>query len=37
VQIVGGHRQDLAVLQMAYAFEQVTQFGLQRPAICTVA
>jgi len=37
VQIVGGHRQDLAVLQMAYAFEQATQFGLQRPAICTVA
>jgi amidase len=37
VQIVGGHRQDLAVLQMAYAFEQATQFGLKRPPICTVA
>lgn len=37
VQIVGGHRQDLAVLQMAYAFEQATQFGLKRPSICTVA
>jgi len=37
VQIVGSHRQDLAVLQMAYAFEQATQFGLKRPPICTVA
>ena len=34
VQIVGGHRQDLAVLQMAYAFEQATRFGERRPPIC---
>lgn len=37
IQIVGGHRQDFAVLQMAYAFEQATQFGLKRPPMCTVA
>lgn len=37
VQIVGGHRQDFAVLQLAYAFEQATQFGLKRPPMCTVA
>ncbi len=37
VQIVGGHRQDFAVLQLAHAFEQATQFGLKRPPMCTVA
>jgi amidase len=34
VQIVGGHRQDFAVLQMAYAFEQATRIGERRPPIC---
>ena len=37
VQIVGGHRQDFAVLQLAHAFEKATQFGLKRPPMCTVA
>ncbi len=37
VQIVGGHRQDFAVLQLAHAFEQATQFGLKHPPMCTVA
>ncbi|MEQ1757218.1 MAG: amidase [Vicinamibacterales bacterium] len=32
LQIVGRHRDDLAVLQLAYAFEQATQFGRRRPA-----
>lgn len=31
IQIVGGYRDDLNVLKMAYAFEQATRFGLQRP------
>jgi amidase len=31
LQIVGRHRADLAVLQMAYAFEQATRFGNRRP------
>ncbi len=34
VQIVGGHRQDFAVLQMAYAFEQATRIGERSPTIC---
>jgi amidase len=34
IQIVGRHRADFGVLQLAYAFEQRTQFGLKRPAIC---
>lgn len=34
VQIVGGHRQDFEVLQMAHAFEQATRFGERRPPIC---
>ncbi|NDF58586.1 MAG: hypothetical protein EB139_01690 [Burkholderiaceae bacterium] len=34
IQIVGGHRQDFEVLQMAYAFEQATRFGERRPPIC---
>ena len=33
IQIVGRHRDDLGVLQMAYAFEQATGFGQKRPAI----
>lgn len=33
IQIVGRHRDDLGVLQMAHAFEQATRFGLKRPAI----
>jgi amidase len=33
IQIVGRYRDDLGVLQMAYAFEQATSFGQQRPAI----
>ncbi len=33
VQIVGRHQDDFGVLQLAYAFEQATQFGKQRPAI----
>jgi amidase len=31
VQIVGRHRDDFGVLQMAYAFEQATSFGQRRP------
>ena len=34
IQIVGGHRQDFEVLQMAYAVEQATRFGERRPPIC---
>ena len=33
IQIVGRHRADLSVLQMAYAFEQATGFGKRRPAV----
>jgi amidase len=33
LQIVGHYRGDLAVLQLAYAFEQATQIGKRRPAI----
>lgn len=33
LQIVGRHQQDFAVLQLAYAFEQATQYGKQRPAV----
>lgn len=33
VQIVGRHQDELGVLQLAYAFEQATQFWRQRPAI----
>jgi amidase len=32
LQIVGRHWADLAVLQLAYAFEQATQFGNRRPS-----
>jgi amidase len=33
VQIVGRRKDDLGVLQMAYAFEQVTRFGERWPPI----
>ncbi len=33
LQIVGGYRQELAVLQVAKAFEEATQFGRTRPAV----
>jgi amidase len=33
IQIVGRYRDDLGVLQIAHAFEQVTGFGRKRPAI----
>jgi amidase len=37
IQIVGRYRDDLGVLQMAYAFEQATGFGSKRPAVVTLA
>ncbi len=33
IQIVGRYRDDLGVLQLAHAFEQITGFGKRRPAI----
>jgi amidase len=33
IQIVGRHRNDFGVLQIAHAFEQATRFGQKRPAI----
>jgi amidase len=33
LQIVSRHQQDFAVLQLAYAFEQATQFSKARPAV----
>jgi amidase len=33
IQIVGRHNNDLAVLQMGFAFEQATNIGKQRPKI----
>jgi amidase len=33
VQIVGRTRDDLGVLQLAYVFEQATDFGKRRPPI----
>jgi amidase len=33
IQIVGRHREEFAVLQLAYAFEQATQVGRRRPAL----
>ena len=33
VQIVGRHRQDLGVLQLAHAFEGATEFWKRRPPI----
>lgn len=34
IQIVGRHRDDFGILQLAYAFEQKTQFAQRRPPIC---
>lgn len=33
IQIVGRHHDDWGVLQLAYAFEQATKFGLRRPSL----
>ena len=33
IQIVGRHRDDWSVLQLAHAFEQATRHGLRRPAV----
>jgi amidase len=33
LQIVGRHREDWSVLQLAHAFEQATRYGRRRPAI----
>ncbi len=33
MQIVGKHRDDFGVLQVAYAFQQATEFWRQRPAL----
>lgn len=33
LQIVGRHQRDFDVLQLAYAFEQATQYGKRRPVI----
>ncbi len=33
LQIVGRHREEWSVLQLAHAFEQATQVGLRRPGI----
>ena len=33
LQIVGRHRDDWSVLQLAHAFEQATQHGVRRPAV----
>ena len=35
IQIVGRHRDDFGILQLAYAFEQKTQFAQRRPPICS--
>ena len=35
IQIVGRHRADRSVLELAYAFEQATQHGLKRPPAAT--
>ena len=37
LQIVGRHQDDWGVLQLAYAFQQATQFGTQRPQIAATA
>jgi amidase len=36
LQIVGRHRDDIGVLQLAHAFEQETQVWRRRPPIATV-
>ena len=33
IQIVGGHRDEWGVLQLAYAFEQATGHGKRRPGL----
>ena len=33
IQIVGRHRDDLAVLQLAHAFEQATSAGTRHPTL----
>jgi len=33
IQIVGRHREDRSVLELARAFEQATKFGERRPSI----
>ena len=33
IQIVGRHRDDWSVLQLAHAFERATEHGLRRPAV----
>jgi amidase len=33
IQIVGRHRADFTLLQIAHAFEQATRFGNKRPPI----
>jgi amidase len=35
IQIVGRYREDLAVLGLAHAFEQATEFGRKRPSIAS--
>jgi amidase len=37
LQIVGRHRDDLGVLQLAHAFEQATEIGRQRPPLAQQA
>jgi amidase len=34
IQIVGRHRDDFGILQLAYAFEQKTHFAQKRPPMC---
>jgi amidase len=36
LQIVGRYKDDVGVLQLAYAFEQATRFGERRPAIAVL-
>ena len=35
LQIVGRHRDDFGVLQMAHAFEQATKIGSRRPSLAS--
>ena len=35
IQIVGRHRDDFGILQLAYAFEQKTHFAQRRPPMCS--
>lgn len=35
IQIVGRHRDDVGILQLAYAFEQKTQFAQKKPPMCS--